>query len=113
MQLSKTTDQLFFNSLKYFRLAINEDPDYALAYAEMADAYFLMAWYGYVEFKSGRDSAIILAMKALELDATLGEAHTVLGVVYNEYDRQYKSAKKEVESICFCLERENNNGKVS
>ena len=94
-QLNKRTRDGFFNSLKYFRLAINEDPDYALVYAEMADSYFLMAWYGYVEFKSGRDSAINLALKALELDEALGEAHTVLGVVYNEYDRQYKLAKKE------------------
>jgi len=94
-QLNIRTRDGFFNSLKYFRHAIQEDPNYALAYAEMADAYFLMAWYGYVEFKTGRDSAIYLAKKALEMDKSLAEAHTVLGVVYNEYDKQYDAAKNE------------------
>jgi len=93
--LNKRTQDGFLNSIKYFRLAINEDPDYALAYAEMADAYFLMAWHGYYDIKTGRDSAINLSLKALELDNTVGEAHAVLGVVYNDFDRQYKSAKKE------------------
>jgi TolB-like protein/AraC-like DNA-binding protein len=93
--LNTRTRDGFFNSLKYFKLAIHEDPNYALAYAEMADTYFLMAWYGYVEFQSGRDSAINMALKALEMDESLGEAHTVLGVVYNEYDLQYAAAKRE------------------
>jgi TolB-like protein/AraC-like DNA-binding protein len=93
--LNSRTTEGFLNSLKYFRMAINEDPDYALAYAEMADLYFLLAWYGDIDFNTGRDSAIFLAKKALELDEALGEAHTVLGGVYNEFDWEYNLAKKE------------------
>jgi TolB-like protein/AraC-like DNA-binding protein len=93
--LNKRTNKDLFTSVNYFRRAIAEDPDYALAYAELADSYFILSWYRYIEKQTGRDSAVYLANKALELDKNLGEAHTVLGVVYNEYDWKYDAAEKE------------------
>lgn len=82
-------------SINYFRRAINEDPDYALAYAEIADAYFISSWYGYIDRQTGRDSAEYLALKALEMDNNIGEAHTVLAIIYNEYDWNYRDSEKE------------------
>jgi TolB-like protein/AraC-like DNA-binding protein len=82
-------------SVKYFKLAIQEDPDYALAYAELADAYWVMPWYGYIDLKTGRDSAHYLCSQALRLDGNLGEAHNVLAAVYNEYDWDQVAAEKE------------------
>ncbi len=93
--LNKRTSEDLFNSVKYFRLAIREDPDYALAYAELADSYFILPWYGYMDRQTSRDSAIYLAKKALELDSNLGEAHTILGAVYNEFDLDYNAARTE------------------
>jgi TolB-like protein/AraC-like DNA-binding protein len=93
--LNKRTGDDLFTSVKYFRLAIEEDPDYALAYAEMADSYFILSWYRFIDKQLGRDSAIYLAKKALELDKNLGEAHTVLGVIYDQYDWKYDAAAKE------------------
>ncbi len=93
--LNKRTREGLFTSVKYFRLAIKEDPNYALAYAELADSYFILPWYGYLEWKKGRDSAFYLARKALELDSELGEAHTILGAVYNEFDWKQDAARVE------------------
>jgi tetratricopeptide (TPR) repeat protein len=93
--LNRRTREDLFTSVKYFRLSINEDPNYALAYAELADSYFILSWYGHIERKTGRDSAVYLALKALELNINLGEAFTVLGVVYNEYDLEYDAALTE------------------
>ena len=92
---NKRTREDMFTSIKYFRLAIKEDPNYALAYAELADVYFILPWYGQIDRQIGRDSAVYLAQKALELDSNLGEAHTVLGAVYNEFDWKYDEAQKE------------------
>ncbi len=93
--LNKRTREDLFLSVKYFRLAIREDPDYALAYAELADSYFILPWYGHIERKTGRDSAVYLALKALQLDSNLGEAHTILGAIYHEFDLEYKAARRE------------------
>ncbi len=93
--LNQRTQEGLFASVKYFRLAIKEDPDYALAYAELADTYFILPWYGYIDRRTGRDSAISLARKALELDKNLGEAHTILGAVFHEFDLDYDAAKEE------------------
>jgi TolB-like protein/AraC-like DNA-binding protein len=89
-------------SVKYFRLAIREDPDYALAYAELADAYWVMPWYGYIDLKAGRDSAYYLSKQALKLDKNLGEAHNVLGGVYNEYDWDQRASEKEFLKAIEC-----------
>jgi TolB-like protein/AraC-like DNA-binding protein len=82
-------------SITYFRRAISEDPKYALAYAEMADAYYIAGWYDYISRKTGRDSAEYLALKALKLDPDIGQAHTVLAGIYYEYDWNYIQAEKE------------------
>ena len=93
--LNKRTKEDILNSIKYFRLAIKEDPDYALAYAELADSYFILSYYGYIERQTGRDSAVYLAQKALEMDNNLGEAHTVLAVIYDTYDWEFEAATEE------------------
>lgn len=89
-------------SVKYFKLAIREDPDYALAYAELADVYWIMPWYGYIDLKTGRDSAYYLSKQALKLDKNLGEAHNVLGGVYNEYDWDQPAAEEEFLKAIKC-----------
>lgn len=83
------------NSLKYFQRAIKEDPNYALAYAGLASAYFNMTFHNLIEKKVGRDTAIKLALKAMELDNNLCEAHSVLGLILVNYDFNFVEAEKE------------------
>jgi len=99
--LNKRTREDLYTSIKYFRKAIAEDPDYAVAYAEMADAYFISSWYGYIERQTAKDSAEYLALKAVKMDKNIGEAHTVLGVIYNEYDWNHTLAEKEFQRALF------------
>jgi TolB-like protein/AraC-like DNA-binding protein len=93
--LNRRTRDDLFTSVKYFRLAIKEDPNYALAYAELADSYYILPWYGHISWQKGRDSSIYFARKALELNSNLGEAHTILGAIYDEFDLNYTEAIKE------------------
>lgn len=93
--LNKRTADDLLTAVKYFRRALAEDPDYALAYAELADAYYISGWYDYIDRKKGRDSAEYLALNALTLDKNVGEANTVLGALYFDIDWKYSLAEKE------------------
>ncbi len=95
--LNKRTRDDLHIAMDYFRRALAEDPDYALAYAELADAYYRSGWYDYIDRVKGRDSAEYFALKALSLDKNLGEAHTVLSGIYFDFDRNYTLAEKELK----------------
>ncbi|PYV92355.1 MAG: hypothetical protein DMG90_04720 [Acidobacteria bacterium] len=71
----KRTPEGWSKSNEYFRLAINKDPQYAAAYAGLAEC-------------AGRQEALKVARKAVELDPTSGEAYTALGWVqfFKEWD---------------------------
>lgn len=76
-------------AIRLFEQAIAEDPDYAVAYAGLADSYGLMVAWGQSRPREAFPVARQMAVKALELEDTLVEAHTSLGyisVVY-EWDR--------------------------
>lgn len=82
-------------SLEYFRKAIDKDSGYALAYAGLADAYTALAG-GWLYF-SPSDSfpkAKTAAMKALELDDRLAEAHSALAYTMF-FDWDWPSAERE------------------
>jgi tetratricopeptide (TPR) repeat protein len=73
-------------ALKYFQQAIEKDPGYALAYAGLADSYAR---------KEAYSRAKAAALKALEMDETLGEAHVPLGAAKLDYDWDWPGAEKE------------------
>jgi TolB-like protein/AraC-like DNA-binding protein/Tfp pilus assembly protein PilF len=93
--LNRRTKEDLFASVAYFRMAINEDPNYALAYANLAESYYILPWWGHLSKQRGRDSAIYFVRKALELDSQIGEAHAILGGVYDQFDWNYGEASKE------------------
>src|SRR5438105_259301 len=69
-------------AVSYYEKALEEDRDYALAYAGLADAYANLGYYGSIAPIEGRRKAEEAARKALELDDKLAEAHTALGQIY-------------------------------
>jgi len=81
----------------YFNQAIEEDPNYAQAYAGLADSYNLLGdWeYGALAPSEAYPKAKAAAIKALELDNTLGEAHTSLAFSLDVFDRDWESAERE------------------
>lgn len=82
-------------SLAYFGQAIEIDPTYALAYAGLADSYALLVWQDELPQKEFIPKAKSAAIKALEIDETLGEAHTSLGFVRFWYDWDFAGAESE------------------
>src|ERR1700674_4721736 len=86
-------------ALAYFNQAIEEDPKYAQAYSGLADTYALSGdWqYGVMRFKEALPKAKAAAIKALELDSSLSEAHTSLGYSLRAFDWDFDSAGKEFQ----------------
>ncbi|MBK7140958.1 MAG: protein kinase [bacterium] len=68
--------QSVIKSLEYFRKALDLDPVYALAYVGLSDAYFMLGAYDFLDPKVAVPAARQAALKALELDDSLAEAHT-------------------------------------
>jgi TolB-like protein/DNA-binding winged helix-turn-helix (wHTH) protein/Flp pilus assembly protein TadD len=83
----------------YFQQAIDEDPKYAQAYSGLADTYALLGdWqYAVMTPKEAFPKAKAAAIKALELDSTLGEAHNSLAFVLDGFDWDFDSAGKEFQ----------------
>ncbi|MGB8583971.1 MAG: winged helix-turn-helix domain-containing protein [Candidatus Sulfotelmatobacter sp.] len=84
-------------ALAYFKEATEEDPKYAQAYSGLADTYALLGdWqYAVMTPKEAFPKAKAAALKALELDSTLGEAHNSLAFVLDGFDWDFDAAGKE------------------
>ena len=81
-------------SIEYYKRALEIDPNYALAYAGIAITYSSYAWYGYSPRRNVIPLAKAAAMKALEIDNTLGEAHTELAHAQLVFDWDWTGAEK-------------------
>jgi TolB-like protein/DNA-binding winged helix-turn-helix (wHTH) protein/Flp pilus assembly protein TadD len=84
-------------ALAYFNQAIEEDPTYAQAYSGLADSYALLGdWqYAVMTPKEALPKAKAAAIKALELDSALGEAHNSLAFCLDAFDWDFDAAGKE------------------
>src|SRR5438445_12343861 len=77
---NKRTGNDLKKSIDYFQQAIAADPNYALAYAGVADGYVWLPAYTAGTPQECYPKAMAAAKKALELDDTLAEAHTTLAI---------------------------------
>jgi TolB-like protein/Tfp pilus assembly protein PilF/tRNA A-37 threonylcarbamoyl transferase component Bud32 len=84
-------------AIEFFQQSINIDPTYALAYAGMADCYSVLGSWD-TDALSPDDAfpkARAAAERALEIDSTLGEAHTSLAFIKHHYEWDWVGAEKE------------------
>jgi TolB-like protein/DNA-binding winged helix-turn-helix (wHTH) protein/Tfp pilus assembly protein PilF len=93
--LNKSTAEGFNKGIEYFQQAIAKDPTYALAYSGLADSYSSLADFGLAPSKESYLRAKDAALKALELDDTLAEAHSSLALIKSSYDWDWSGADKE------------------
>src|SRR5436190_2634006 len=92
---NKRSQEGVLESIAFFKQAIDLDPGYALAYSGLSDAYALQVDYRSVPVTEGYRLARGYALKALELDDTLPEAHTSLAWVLHVYDWDWSGAMRE------------------
>jgi TolB-like protein/DNA-binding winged helix-turn-helix (wHTH) protein/Tfp pilus assembly protein PilF len=92
---NKRNPQGFRQAAEYFQLAIDKDPNYARAYAGLADTFALMSSYGYAPPAEFVPKARAAALKALQIDDSLAEAHASLAVIAQNYDWDWPTAERE------------------
>lgn len=82
-------------SITHFEQAIARDPNFALAYSGLADAYALLGYRGAYPSKPALSQAKEAALKAIELDPTLAEPHTSLAFIAETYEWDWASSERE------------------
>jgi TolB-like protein/Flp pilus assembly protein TadD len=87
----KTED--FHKAIGFYEQAIAVDPNYALAYAGIADAYAYLADYRSLPPRETMPKAKEAALKAVALDDQLAEAHAALGHILCDYDHNFVEAE--------------------
>jgi TolB-like protein/DNA-binding winged helix-turn-helix (wHTH) protein/Tfp pilus assembly protein PilF len=92
---NKRTEESLKKAIAYFEESIRHDPNAALPYDGLADCWLSLGWYGYLPPNETFPRAKAAAGKALELDGSLGEAHTSLAFAAMNYDWDWSTAGRE------------------
>ncbi len=82
-------------SVTYFQQSLVQDPSNALAYAGLADSYFVLAVSGNMSPPEAIAKARVAAEKALQLDDSLAEAHTSIAQITASHDHDWETAERE------------------
>jgi serine/threonine-protein kinase len=94
---NKRDETDLIKSIGYFEKAIGFDPNYALAYAGLGDAYGVLGNNGYWPAGKAYAKAKAAALRALAIDNKLAEAHASLAGIMADHDWDFAGAKKEFE----------------
>ena len=84
-------------AVEYFQQALDKDPAYSLAYAGLADTYVYLSFFNVVAPREAMPKAKAAAVKGLEIDKALAEAHVSLGYISFTYDGDWPAAGKHFE----------------
>jgi len=92
---NERTEDSVRRATKFFGEAIKLDPKFAMAYAGLADCYAVLSDYGWMEPSTAGAQAEKYAMRALELDTSLAEAHASLGLIRVNHHWDFGGAELE------------------
>jgi len=93
--LNKRTAESLQQAIEYFQQAVDRDPTYARAYAGLADSYALIGGYNLTPRTESMPKARAAALRALQIDDSLAEAHNSLALIAENYDWDWQTAEKE------------------
>ena len=96
---NKRTGAGLHQAADYFQQAIDKDPNYARAYAGLADTYALLSTWNYVPSKDFVPKARDAALKALQIDDSQAEAHASLALIAEQYDYDWQTAEREFRRV--------------
>lgn len=92
---NKRNEQGLKTAVRFFESSLQKDPDYALAWAGLADAYNLLGEFPNQSRRELYPKAKSAVHRALDIDNQLAEAHISLGCIYMLYEWNWKEAVKE------------------
>ena len=94
---NKRTTEGSLKAMEYFQQAVDKDQAYAPSYVGLADTYAHLANWGLLAPREAMPKAKAAALKAVELDDRLAEAHVSLGMVRFVYEWDWSAAGKDFE----------------
>jgi TolB-like protein len=93
--LALRRDENLPRAIEFFHQAIGRDPNYAAAYAGLSEALILLPRYTGAYPSETRPQSRVAALKALELNPNLAEAHNALAKIAMDYDVDFAEATRE------------------
>jgi serine/threonine protein kinase/tetratricopeptide (TPR) repeat protein len=94
---NKRTGEALRRAISYFNQAIETDPAYALAHAGLADCYVPLGYWTFLAPQDAFPKAKAAAEKALQIDWTIAEAHTVLGGVNMCFEWRWEQGEADLK----------------
>jgi TolB-like protein/DNA-binding winged helix-turn-helix (wHTH) protein/Flp pilus assembly protein TadD len=91
------TEEGLKKGVQFFLQSVAGDPQFAMAFAGLADAYALFGNYGLLPPRQAYPKAKEAAIKALEIDGSIAEAHTALAIVRLYYDWDFSGAQQSLQ----------------
>ncbi len=95
---TRRTAEGLWQAIDRLKRAVEIDPEFALAHAELADCYSLLNWYVEPPPENAWALAKESALNAVKADSDLAEAHASLGFVRLHYDRDWEDAERELRT---------------
>jgi len=92
---NKRTEKNVQTALDHFQQAVDLDPGYSLAWVGIADAWISRGWYSRLAPRDAFPKAKHAALRALEFDSTLAEAHASMAHIHFEFDHDWEAAERE------------------
>ncbi|MBA2439800.1 MAG: protein kinase [Thermoleophilaceae bacterium] len=92
---NKRTEENIQIALDYFQQAVDLDPSYSLAWVGIADTWIFRGWYSRLAPRETFPRAKHAAMRALDFDSTLAEAHASMAHIHFEFDHDWEAADRE------------------
>jgi len=94
---NKRTGEALSRAISYFNQAIETDPSYALAHAGLADCYLPLGYWAFLAPQDAFPKAKAAAAKALQIDRTIADAHTVLGGVNMCFEWRWQQSEADLK----------------
>lgn len=94
---ARSTEPNLLQAIEFFKRAIERDPNYALAYAGLADSYAVLGVFGMRAPHEVFPLARVAVDRALSIDPELAAAHSALGHIKMVYERDWDGAAREYE----------------
>ena len=92
---NKRTEANIQTALDYFQRAVDRDPGYARAWVGISDVWIFRGWYSRLAPRETFPKAKSAAMRALEFDSTLAEAHASMAHTLFYFDHDWEAAERE------------------
>jgi len=94
--VQKGTPEAVAGARQHFEEAIKRDPEFALAHIALADLYSVLGYVGLMRPRDAFAVGITYALRAVEIDDTLAEAHVVLAEYHKQLSYNWSAAEREM-----------------